>query len=281
VWVRPLCVTALVVSSLAIEQSHSANVLAQEPPVEQVMQRVGDYVRGFVDALSNVVAEERYEPDPRQRGRRRLRSDYLLVRSPRNERNFLAFRDVLEVNGKQVENHQETLTKLFLQPSEDALKQAMAISAHSEQYLPSITDPLLAVIFLQREYQTRFRYMFAERDPGLGPDVRRIVFVESHVPTILGRTADGEFPTRGTAWVNEATGRVSKTELQIGNPETPLTLTTVFGVEDSLKIDVPLELSESSHVSGVVVKGVAKYSRFRRFGVRTNEKIETPTPEAR
>lgn len=269
--VRRLCVVLLVVSSLA-------SMRAQEPPRAELMQRVGDYVRRFVEAFSNVVAEERYEPDSQNRGRRRLRSDYLLVRSPRNEQNFLTFRDVVEVNGKPVRNRQELITKLFLQPSEDAVKQATAISAHSEQHIPSTSDPLLALVFLQREYQTRFRYSLAERDPRLRPDVLRIDFVETQVPTILGRTTDGEFPTRGSAWVIDATGRVSKTELQIGSPETPVTLTTVFGVDDSLRIDVPVEMSESFYASNALVKGVARYSRFRRFGVRTAEAIETPKP---
>jgi hypothetical protein len=37
-------------------------------------------------------------------------------------------------------------------------------------------------------------------------------------------------------------------------------------------------MSESFSASGVVVKSVARYSRFRRFGVRTDETIETPEP---
>ena len=95
---------------------------------------------------------------------------------------------------------------------------------------------------------------------------------------MLGDKNGRDLPTRGTAWVSETTGRLVKTELQFGNEKIPVTLTTVFGVDDSLRIDVPVEMGESFSASGVVVKGVARYSRFRRFGVRTNEKIDTPEP---
>ena len=267
----PLC--AVVVAALSVAAAY-----AQDPAADEFMVRVGDYVQRFVDAFSNVVAEERYEPGPGQRGRQRLRSDYLLVRLPGNQDNFITFRDVVEVNGKPLRNQKERLTKLFLQPSEkNPLEQARAVSAHSGEYLPPTTDPLLAVVFLQREYQTRFRYTLGERDPGLAPDVRRIGFVETQSPTILGRADGSDLPTRGTAWVSETTGRVFKTELQFAGKE-PLTLTTVFGIDDTLRIDVPIEMSESFSASGVVVRGVARYSRFRRFGVRTDETIDTPEP---
>ena len=266
----PLC--AVVVAALSVAAAY-----AQDPAADEFMVRVGDYVQRFVNAFSNVVAEERYEPGPGHRGRQRLRSDYLLVRSPGNQDNFITFRDVVEVNGKPLRNQKERLTKLFLQPSENPLEQARAVSAHSEQYLPPTTDPLLAVVFLQREYQVRFRYTLGERDPRLAPDVRRIDFVETQSPTILGRADGSDLPTHGTAWVSETTGRVFKTELQFAD-EDPLTLTTVFGIDDTLRIDVPIEMSESFSASGVVVKGVARYSRFRRFGVRTDETIDTPEP---
>jgi hypothetical protein len=263
----PLCA---VVVALSVSAAY-----AQDPAAE-FMVRVGDYVQRFVDAFSNVVAEERYEPGPGRRGRQRLRSDYLLVRSPGTQDTFITFRDVVEVNGKPLRNQTERLTKLFLQPSENPLEQARAVSAHSERYLPPTTDPLLALVFLQREYQARFRYTLGERDPGLAPDVRRIGFVETQVPTILGRADGSDLTTQGAAWVSETTGRVFKTELQFVGEE--LTLTTVFGIDDTLRIDVPIEMSESFSASGVAVKGVARYSRFRRFGVRTDETIDTPEP---
>ena len=268
-WAR--CISVLVALGVA-------SASAQAPPADELMQRVGDYVEGFVDAFSNVVAEERYEPDSAKHGRPRLRSDYSLVRSPSNDRNFMTFRDVVEVNGKPLRNQQERLTKLFLQPSESAIEQATAIAAHSQKYIPPTSDPLLALVFLQREYHSRFRYTLGERDPGQGPDARRIAFLETQFPTILGTINGSDLPTRGTAWVSETDGHVFSTELQLGSLQTPLTLVTVFGFDKTLRIDVPTEMRESFSASSGLARGVARYSRFRRFGVRTNETIDTPEP---
>src|SRR6187401_696368 len=98
----PLC--AVVVTALSVAAAH-----AQVPAADEFMVRVGDYVQRFVNAFSNIVAEERYEPGPGHRGRQRLRSDYLLVRLPGNQDNFITFRDVVEVNGKPLRNQQERL----------------------------------------------------------------------------------------------------------------------------------------------------------------------------
>ena len=69
---RLLC--AVVVAALSVAVAY-----AQDPAADEFMVRVGDYVQRFVNAFSNVVAEERYEPGAGHRGRQRLRSDYLLV----------------------------------------------------------------------------------------------------------------------------------------------------------------------------------------------------------
>ena len=66
--VRAHC--AVVVAALSIAAAY-----AQDPAADELMVRVGNYVQGFVNAFSNVVAEERYEPAPGHRGRQRLRSD--------------------------------------------------------------------------------------------------------------------------------------------------------------------------------------------------------------
>src|SRR4026209_1533502 len=108
---------------------------AQSPDIDVLMQRVGDYVHGFIDRFCNVVAEERYEPDRVRRGNGRLRSDSLLVQKPGNERQFLTFRDVVEVNGKSLRNREEALSKLFLQPSANVIAQANAVTAHSADYM--------------------------------------------------------------------------------------------------------------------------------------------------
>ncbi len=254
-----------------------ARLSAQSPDIDVLMQRVGNYVHGFIDQLSNVVAEERYEPDRVRRGNGRLRSDFLLVRKPGSERQFLTFRDVVEVNGRSVRNREEALAKLFLQTFDSAIAQANAISAHSADYMFPGSDPLLVMVFLQPEYQPRFTFTRGDVDQPLGPDIRRVHFEETTAPTMLRQENGLDLPTRGTIWVSERTGKVMKTELRLGSEPTTTTITTIFGRHEPLSIDVPAVLEQTYYPSpGEVVKGIARYSNFRRFNVSTAEKIDAP-----
>ena len=71
-------------------------------PTALLRERVAAYVQRFVDDLTNVVAEERYVQEFRRAtDRRRLRSDFLLVKYPGEERRYQTFRDVLEVDGRR------------------------------------------------------------------------------------------------------------------------------------------------------------------------------------
>src|SRR4030095_6999807 len=110
------------------------------------------------------------------RGNDRLRSDFLLVQKPGSQRQFLTFRDVVEVNGRTLPNREEALSKLFLQRSDDMIAQANAITAHSADYIFPGSDPVLVMAFLQREYQTRFTFTFDDVEQRLGPDIRRVHF---------------------------------------------------------------------------------------------------------
>lgn len=247
--------------------------------VDEVMRRVGEWVHEFVDQFANVVAEEEYVPRTRGFGSR-LRSEYLLVRYPGSAGNWQTFRDVVAVNGNVLKNQPDRLTSLFLQPFEDVAEQANAISRHSARYLSPLSDPLLAIAVLQRQYQPRFRYTLGGMDRGVGVGVRRIRFEETIRPTILRGNDNRDLPTRGTAWVVEASGRVVRTELQIGDVgerQRAVTVSTAFKQDEELRIYVPsimqagLMLRDSNSVSGA-----AYYSRFRRFSVSTIETLAAP-----
>ena len=64
---------------------------------------------------------------------RELLSDFLLVKLP-GRRLSIPFRDVLEVDGREVGDREARLTRLFLQPAPDALTRAREIAAESARY---------------------------------------------------------------------------------------------------------------------------------------------------
>ena len=276
-----LCAACAVVFVVA-----STAPVAQSPSKEVLLRRAADYLVAFVDGLSNVVAEEEYQQSFRDGpGRRRLKSDFLLVKYPGAENNFLAFRDVIEVNGKPVTDQQDRLLKLFVEPYKDPLVRASEIanaSARHSMDRGQLANPLFVIALLQRHYQPGFRFTLKDLEPDLGPGVREIELFEDVAPK-----PSGPLPIHAVAWVNEITGRVVKTELRAGKAPSTALLTTTFGIDPVLGIDVPLEMRDlylvsatgsSAQATGDEYVGVAKYTRFRRFKVHVAETIDTPSP---
>ena len=255
-----------------------ANASARDQSADALMARVGDWVHEFVEQFANVVAEEDYVPSVRSLGSR-LTSDYLLVRYPGSSASWLTFRDVVAVDGNSLRNQPERLTKLFLERFDGAVTQADAITRHSARYISPLTDPLLGIAVLQRQYHPRFRYTVGDLDHGLGPGIRRIKFEETGRPTIL-RDGSRDLPTHGIAWVLEATGRIVRTEVEIGERSRltrTVVLTTAFKMDNALRIYVPVTMQDGFTMKDSAgVKGMAYYTRFRRFTVRTTEAIDLP-----
>src|SRR5687768_12106144 len=273
-----LCAACAVVFVVA-----STAPVAQSPSKEVLLRRAADYLVAFVDGLSNVVAEEEYQQSFESApGRRRLKSDFLLVKYPGMDKEFLAFRDVIEVNGKPVTDQQDRLLKLFIEPYNNPVARASEIANASARHSIDrgrLANPLFVLAQLQSHYQPRFRFTLNGLGSRLGPDVREVEMFEIRNP------APGQPPPiHALAWIEEGSGRVLKTELRQGRaPSTALT-TTTFGADPALAIDVPVEMRDSFvlRAAGGPINaidqftGVATYSRFRRFQVHAEQKIENP-----
>ena len=266
---------ALATVLMSIVASALSPAVAQPTPTAPVRERVAAYVQRFVDDFTNVVAEERYVQEFRRAAdRRRLRSDFLLVKYPGEERRYQTFRDVLEVDGRPVREQQARITQLFLEPFASAVTRAREIEeASSRQSLRRgrLVDPLQAIAYLQAFYQPQFEFSVASADRRAGADV-----IELHFTRIT--PAGGSLiPLRGKALLMEHTGRVIKTELTAGSASNVRVTTTEFGFNAALGIDVPVRLRDEMPVSGGdEFTGTAEYTNFRRFQVRAEEEITVP-----
>jgi hypothetical protein len=248
-----------------------------------VLDRTTRYVEDFVRRFANVVAEERYiqTANPSNPGpgpsRRELVSDFLLVKI-QGGNDWYQFRDVREVDGKPVRDRDKRLTALFLEPWDTALAQATTISRESARYnltdVGAVNYPLLATAFLQRHYVDRFEFTVGRIEQDRGAALRVINFRERNTTT----TILGGVRASGEAWVDEATGRVMKTALQLrsGQPRFAIEITTTFAFDDRLQVAVPVEMRDSYPTALLDMTGVATYGRFRSFEVRTEEKVRQP-----
>jgi hypothetical protein len=261
----------------------------EEVEQSRIVGRARAYVERFIDALSEVVAEERYSQEAeRPRRTRTLRSDFIVARVPGATR-WHTFREVLEVDGKPVQQAREgRLARLMADPGADTLRKAQEITVEGLRYnvenIGTVNNPLLAMSFLQAEFSHRFRFTVGGREKKLGPAVRKVSFEEVHTPTVLTVEGNRDLPAHGVMWIDEETGRILKTELRLGEKPAvstghtssslgwapPTTITTTFGVDDALGIDVPLEMRDRYPFQRNEIKGVATYKSFRRLPGRSS-----------
>jgi len=184
----PLTLALVLATNVPIRGQSTA-----EGELEQLLARATWYSIDFVNKLSQVVAEERYIQDssvalatvplPVMGGRggsplnsaprgtskhRELKADFLIVRS--SHEMWSPFRDVFEVDHIPVRDREERLAKLFLGnkvASND--ENARAIAEESARYnlgavQRTINNPVFALMFLQPDVRTRFKFTPGKAD---------------------------------------------------------------------------------------------------------------------
>lgn len=270
------CVCVLTLPA-AMNRPVIARLHAQSPTLGDLLEKATEQTLAFIDRFTNVVTEELYIQEmSRPRARRTLRSDMALVRYPGAPQWFM-FRDVLEVDGKPVAGREERLQRLFLEPPQSALRRAAEITQASGRYnlidIGSLNNPLLAIAFLQPGYRGRFRFNLSGLAKDLGPQVRTVRFQEFQRPTILRTGSNSDLMVRGLMWIDEATGRVVKTELEVGQARVPPEVVTIYRFDEDLGVNVPAEMRDWYPDGSGEVKGVATYGKFRRFEVRTDQSV--------
>jgi hypothetical protein len=271
-------------AATAIVLAIAAAAVDAQAPLEAVLTRAGDYVERYQREFSMVVSEERYEQEVRYPasplGRRApdltqttlLRSDFLLVRNA--DGGWLPFRDVFERDGMPVRDRDERLSRLFLSDPGSAARQARRIADESTRYNVGAIDrninlPTLPLIFL-----TRAR-AFAFTDDGRDGGLRVIRFREEQRPTYVSTTAGRDLPVAGRFWIDEASGRVERTELTAANDALEARISVTYRPDAAAGLWVPSRMDEFyvQRADRSEIRGSATYSRFRRFQISTTEDV--------
>jgi hypothetical protein len=158
------------------------------------------------------------------------------------------------------------LSGLFLQPMSTIRDRVRQISLAAEAHVPPVLNPLYVLAFLQGDFQSRFELTVNDAGPEWPREVKEVTFVETARPTLLraGPLGDQDVPARGAAWIEVATGRILRTQLQVRLERSPTTVVTKFRVDDRLQIMVPEQMRTENPA------GIAAYSNFRRFSVQTD-----------
>jgi len=109
--------------------------------------------------------------------------------------------------------------------------------------------------------------------------VWRIDFEEVAGPTIIREAQTGkDLPSTGALWIDPTTGRVIKTLVRCGDTGFRMEMSTIFRRNDTLGIWAPSEMRESywTYNGTYRITALARYAKFRRFQVTTNETVTVP-----
>jgi len=267
---------------------------AQTSSLDEVLKRSAAYVSAFRKQLSGIVAEETYRQELTATSRfsnnllvnppRVLKSDLLLIK-PGDADRYVELRDVFEKDGEPVRDREARLEALLGDPSGAAGGRIADIIAESAKHniggiQRNINTPLMALQFLDRDYQPRFKFKHVDRQKPVFKDERdkainetpvfrvstemwTIEYEERDRPTIIRRPDGRDLPAHGRFWINPSNGAVLISELSVDGGGVIATVTVSYQSEPLMGFLVPIEMRETYVRPGERISGHAVYGRFR------------------
>jgi len=257
---------------------------AQEPApkldtsLDALLERMGEYIETFERQLAAVVAEEDYTQEVAEYAGvpaqvRVLRSDLLLTKA--GDAGWVAYRDVYEVDGKEVRDRSDRLMNLFLKPTDDSNTQVKRIIEESTRLnlgwvSRNINVPTMVLEFGKplQQYRSDFK-RGGTIEVAAGVWAREIQFQERRLPRLI-QTPDGA-AARGRFWIDDATGRVMQTELRIGTGATTATIQVSYADQPKIKLWLPVLMNERyATPRQPLITGRAIYRNFRQFATTSS-----------
>jgi len=271
------------VETLATAVAPPAQATFDDAP-DATLKLGASYVARFVATFAAVIWHEHYtQEDHDQRrfpasgtrftqlvGRRELDSELLLLWLPR-ETSWIAVRDVMAVDGAPRPAAQRRV-QAALQSSDLSVDKLKALATENGRFnigqiIRTFNEPTLALLFLDQHYRHRFSFRQTRRESFEGRRAAAYEFVERARPTVI-QDKRRDVPSHGTVTIDESTGEVLRTSLELTDAIGTIhgTMTVRYEPHDSFEVLVPVEMREEyTSVTGEQISAVASYSGFRRF----------------
>lgn len=262
----------------------TTSLRAQNDDLDVLLDRLATYLEKYEGELSTLVADEHYVQNEQRRLRgvmprtlqRVTDSEVMFLRLP-GHAEWFGVRDTRKVDGDAVTGAGITLADLMKPPVADLLDRAAAIveasSRHNLGGRRTINMPTVPLEALSPRNHPRYIFKVGGRARVNGVQTRRLEFEEFDEPTLVESTEGGSLWSRGTAWIEPATGALWRAELIVG-PDRPGTYRRVnlesrvrveFARDAALGMIVPRELVETFWVRGGTGSGRGRYSNYRKF----------------
>jgi hypothetical protein len=251
--------------------------------VDQLLDRMASYLKQYEEQLSSVVADERFQQrvvytrayksglPVTDDTRRRLDSEIGFLRLPGGA-DWLGFRDVRKINGKEVAPTQRRVADALAATS-DAMLQARAIAQASAEHnlgVPRTTNvPTAALEIIHPRNYAAHKFERRGDDSIQRTKVAVLAFTEHRRPPLVN-SGGQELVSSGRIWLEPSSGAIWRVEWTYAPAfGAPSSLRVDFAKDEALGLMVPVEMRENfSVIGGLNARGdgVAYYSNFRRFG---------------
>jgi hypothetical protein len=251
-------------------------VSAQQPSLDQVVSRLGEYVKDYEHRLALVVAEERYRQSLDiasdsglviSRQASVLRSDYALTRAADKEA-WVGYRDTFEVDGRPVRDRddrlQRTLTGQTPAGGARIAEESSRFNLGNTLVERNINVPTLLLEMLHPRNQSRFSFNKAAEETIGGTPTWRVEFKERQRPTFIRNTKGGNRPSRGAVWIDPTSGAVWRTTLEWDSQPSG-TINVSYGRVPNIEVPVPLTMTERYRAGTATITGDAAYTNYRQF----------------
>jgi len=281
------------VSSIGLLLAAATLVEATAPrqSLRDVLRRAGEYVVDYGHSLESVVADEHYTQrfDARGDGRllrsRIIKAEIAFVRLAES-REWQAFRNAIEVDGKTLPGTQGRLDRLFRSAPRSIIGQARAIAEESARYnigplRRDFNAPTMPLQFLHPSHQDRFRFEKV-REEVTGADRLWVLRFRERSRATLIRSPEGrDVPVEGLFWIAPEAGRVLRASFSASNflpddsgpSQSRANLDVIWKHDPKLDLWVPVEMHElysgpwTEEGTPFDISGTAVYSNYRRFDV--------------
>jgi hypothetical protein len=219
--------------------------------------------------------------------RRQLLSDVVMVQLA--DRQWLAYRDVAEVDGSPVRDRTDRVRELLLSDAAQRADQFRRITFESARYnlgalRRELNLPTLTLSLLRRQNHPRFQFKRVKDETIDGRPCRVLSYQEKAIPTLIGTPKGGDIFIYGRVWLDQADGRVRRTELRFDRMSQGRSYIRVdYQPLEKLTALVPALMWEwyeggdqLGRIGGDVtaIQGLATYGKIRRFQVTTAEEIK-------
>jgi len=218
----------------------------------------------------------------------RTKSDFLMMRLPTAENQWVGFRVVIEVDGREIRDRMDRVQDVLTRPTESAIEQWRAMADESARFnlgdvLRSTNVPTFALVVLHREHRDRFEFKHVDNDRIEGRRVWVIEFEEVRGPTLIIDPIKGiDVPTYGRLWIDPTDGLIARSEIKTGHSESELEseITVRYQSQAGLGVWVPRDMRESYKSRGQnLFEGHARYSDHQRYGVSVEEEVPVDDQE--